>query len=194
MNAYVETVGPKDGKLEDKLVFGGAILILLCAASLLYWLYPPQNHQFQAIPKPIRATLTALSNAGEELQILQEFEDSYPSLSSIKSMDISPFSGTTLMNAPEFNWGHDSNCYIGQSLLDKQIIQIRLELPNVSTKQSPTTYWRYLSRNDIPVIQLSEYCQSSLGDWRPTETLKSETLESEVLESETLKPRHNHAH
>ena len=70
----------------------GAILLL--AASLMVWLYPPQSWTDDRVPNPLRQDLTALSNAAEELRLLTELEQRQPDLAELVELGITPFAPT----------------------------------------------------------------------------------------------------
>lgn len=166
MANYTETIPPRDGKLEDKIVFGGILLIMLAAAFLLFALYPPQADDFVAIPKPIRASLTALSNAGEELSMIQEIEGAPPTLASIREMRISPFVESGLKTTVRFEWTQDGNCLLGQSLIwDERIFLIRLDLAAPGTNYSPQIYWQELAKAS-PTETPVKYCHSPASEWQ----------------------------
>ncbi|MCH2159925.1 MAG: hypothetical protein MK096_14250 [Oleiphilaceae bacterium] len=169
MKIHSETVLARDGKLEDKIVFGFSLLTLLTAAALLYALYGHQHSDFTAIPKPIRAALTSLSNAGEEIQIIREIEEYIPSIDSLSELGIAPFTPSALSTQIQFSWEQVSSCYVGTSVIGTKQYFVKLELPDL-IDQPAKAYWFADAENQKSRAELKQLCIDSTITWHSAAT------------------------
>lgn len=188
-NAFVEVVPPANGKREDRIVFSLCIGILALAASLMLWLYPSSNTQFVAVPKPVLASLTALSNAGEELMLLRDIEGQTPELLNLAAMGIAPFSASSLKHSLKLSWAQQGDCFIGiteQSIQGQPSYLLRLRLD----KQQASSEWRALDEHTPPSptaetdietetrAKLANWCQDDSEQWHNSATLAQDTRAS----------------
>ncbi|KZX75624.1 hypothetical protein A3715_11605 [Oleiphilus sp. HI0009] len=170
MTTYSEKVRARDGKLEDKLVFGFSALTLLIAAILLYSLYGHPQADFTAVPKPIRAALTSLSNAGEEIQMVRAIEGRIPSVDELSELGIQPFSSTHLESLIQFHWAQVTTCYVGQTQIKTHRYFIKLELPN-GAGEPKSPLWYYDEQNNLSNIDLKTLCFDTTIHWHSAATI-----------------------
>lgn len=191
---FIEVVQTNDGQQEDRIVFGGLFVMLLSAALLLSYLYPGIDNDFVPIPKALRASLTSLSNAGEEIAILREFENHYPSIEELKSAAVEPFSSVQLKQALAITWQHQGNCYLGTASDGEHDYQLRLRLDNAVQP----VQWRVITHEVnahkhtlADIVDAS--CQSDASVWHSAATLAHDTLSKANLHKDGHH-KDSHAH
>lgn len=179
-NLFVEVVPPANGKREDRIVLSLCIAILALAASLMLWLYPSSNTQFLVVPRPVLASLTALSNAGEELLLIKDIEGETPELLNLAAMGLAPFSASSLKHSLKLSWAQQGDCFIGLTDApnpDQPSYLLRLRLD----KQQAITEWRRLDEHASPSphgdtetktkTELVNWCQDGTEQWHNSATL-----------------------
>jgi hypothetical protein len=138
----VEVVRPWDNRLEDRLVFALIGAILLLAASLMVWLYPPETWTDDRVPGPLRQDLTALANAGEELRLLIELEQRQPALSELVEYGITPFADHPLSNSLPVSWQQFGGCLLGTVQAVELPYQMRLVMSAAGDSSPYRISWR----------------------------------------------------
>ena len=138
----VEVVPPWNNRVEDRLVFALIGAILLLAASLMVWLYPPQSWTDDRVPNPLRQDLTALSNAAEELRLLTELEQRQPDLAELIELGITPFASNPLSNSLPVLWQQFDNCFLGTVQAVELPYQMRLLMSSAGDASPYRVSWR----------------------------------------------------
>ncbi|OLQ91865.1 hypothetical protein BIY21_12680 [Vibrio ponticus] len=157
---YVEVISPTDGKSEDKWVVCAIGLLFVIASSLMYWLYGSNEQDKVTVPQGLQHTLTQLSNAAEEIAIIQQAMEKNLSLVELRELAIEPFSQPLLSNLASATWLHQDSCYLGTIELTKQSYQVRLLL---SESSEGIISWREHGISDTNTA----CSDSSDDDWHP---------------------------
>jgi len=108
----IEQVPAWNGNKEDKVVFSAIIAILVIATALLWLRHQENTVHSIVIPKAITQSLTELSNAAEEIIMMQSLEGLQPSLNELKELDIAPFAPERLTNKLDLHWQQFHHCFI----------------------------------------------------------------------------------
>ena len=128
----VEIIPPADGKKEDKIVLSCIVAVVLTASSLLFWLYPQKSNHKPAIPQGMHAHLTSLANATDEITMMSEMGEKFPSLSELVNFDIAPFTQQTIGNLSVVSWQQVGHCFIGETHINQVDYQMRLIVGDTS--------------------------------------------------------------
>jgi len=128
----VEIIPPADGKKEDKIVLSCIVAVVLTASSLLFWLYPPKSNHKPTIPQGMHAHLTSLANATDEILMMSEMGEKFPSLSELVNFDIAPFTQQNIGNLSVVSWQQVDHCFIGETHINQVDYQMRLIVGDTS--------------------------------------------------------------
>jgi bacterioferritin (cytochrome b1) len=174
----IEHIPSWNGKHEDKIVLSAILVILLVATALLWLRYQENVNHSTVIPKAITQSLTELSNASEEIAILQSLEGFVPSLNELKDLGIAPFSPERLKNKLQFHWQQFNHCFVATTSTKsenqkatsnkniKQHYQFRLLLTATSNIKESVTYkvdWRALPLNSsVPALSKND-CDTTVS-------------------------------
>ena len=136
----IEKVIPDDGRRESLWLISSIAIILFFAAITLHYnqadRVEPARHQELGITG--KAVLTALRNAGDEIQFMMEQPDNFPSVNELIEAEVPPFADNTGAFA-SYQWSLLNNhCYLGTPA-DSDYPEFLL----FADSDHPHIYWRY---------------------------------------------------
>lgn len=160
----IEVVTPWSGKVEDIIVFATLALILITSSSLLHLLYPSEQGSTKVTPAVLRQSLVALSNAAEEISMLEDIMETRPNLEALVEMQLSPFSANPFDNMTELHWREESQCFIAKTVGITPAYLIKLHLLKNNPDRRYEISWRIAHDN---TSFLMENCREQYNsDWQ----------------------------
>ncbi|MEM9605195.1 MAG: hypothetical protein AAGA11_20195 [Pseudomonadota bacterium] len=138
----METVHPWRTDAEDRAVFGGVAALALVSALLFLGLYPAMDSPDERVPARLRADLTALAVAAEEVSLLRELEGVEPSLDRLVAQGVAPFAVTSGTARTPVQWLAFEQCFMGQLQTTEATYLMRLEWPAAGGAPPYRVSWR----------------------------------------------------